>query len=58
VIAITKRHTQQSMAAAEAYLAGAGYQKVRHSWLRGDRHAAVLVASPTGRVIVKEGVAA
>ncbi|ENC6657595.1 hypothetical protein ABKY47_002044 [Aeromonas hydrophila] len=56
MIAITNKHTQQSMEAAVAYLIEEGYQRVRHSWLRGDRHAAVLVVSPTGRVIVKEGV--
>lgn len=48
MIAITKRHTQQSMEAAVEYLTGAGYQKVRHSWLRGDRHATAM-RPPCGR---------
>ncbi len=58
MLAITKKHTQPCMELAVDYLQKQGYQKIRNSWMRGERHAAVLVASPTGRVIVKEGVAA
>ncbi|WP_429169433.1 hypothetical protein [Aeromonas hydrophila] len=56
MIAVTKKTVADSMDLAVAYLSQNGYEKVKKSWLRGPRHAAVLEASPTGRVIVKEGV--
>ncbi|MGL5293639.1 MAG: hypothetical protein ACRC9V_07755 [Aeromonas sp.] len=56
MIAVKDTHTVPTMRAASKLLVSLGYQKVGDCWIKDDRYAAVVIKSPTGRVIIKEGV--